>query len=834
MSLALAWLGAVGMAFQDRAPMIRHQGIFPQRSEGDEEVYVLRKPEYRHGNLFATAERAVVFFDREELKRAIEEGREGGDPLQVGPELPRTESRDLLAESRRRVSPRLAARGPVIDVSDEPFRHALRIAYLEGDVRVRETDEGRSASADALFLDAVAGRLLILSGEIRLDLTSSGRPLPLVVRAALIRQEITGSAIASGAEITTCSLATPHYHLRTQDLRLQSLGANDVSVEAEGNALEVEGVGALPLPDLSVYSTDLRLVPVESIVAGHSRRDGAFFKTRLGSEIRDLGDEVNRSLGIEGEFRGRWSVEAEALSRRGGALGGTVDYETRGVYRGTTTGYYLNDRGKDVGFLSDIYDESGVNRGRIHTENRVFAGSNRSWVDLEISHSSDPLLRPEFFPSELKTEKRHENVLYYRTAGDSLSFTSLLKSEIDAFEPVVETGITSGGISPSSPFLPGLPPGQVPPSTTNAHPFLDGRLYSMPIAKLGVPAGVSGTSAGRELELVYRARASAGYLELHFAEADLQPTLPPLLNPLDRRAGRFDTVHELSTPFSLGVAKAVPFVELRETVASEGATSSDEVSRFLATVGARVGSHLERDFGAVRHALDALVEYRNRFESTAKGTEFIPFDEVDPLDRIERIDFDLRNRLSRKDADTRRRTAFADLQVGVPYFPDASRDNAGEPFGDIRTDVRFDFGPQFFMPDLRVRSRARLDSERLRTRKSDHAVLASPFGPELDLSIAYRESRPDYEALALAASYRVGRKWDLDVLEQFDFVENRSLQHRVLLRRYAHDWALEISFSFDSNENSQSISFAILPLLGSADRPRDRFFVPEPMFRGFY
>ncbi len=801
-----------------------HEGMSARR-EGSELVYLFRKVELRTATAVLAADRAVAFLDFEEYQRLFGETALRGDPLLPGPEPPRASARDVFAEIRQRAIESPVVSGPLLTLEDAPFLGALRVLYLEGDVRIRQGTRG-SAAADAAYLDVSAGRLILLNGQVRWDFDRPGRPLPLVLKARLIRQEVPGIASARDADLTTCSLASPHYHVRAEELVLTAVGSREVAIDASGAAFDFTDAIALPIPNVSLFSTDLRFFPIESISAGHSKRDGGFVTIRLGRDFRDLGDEFNRALGVDGEFRGHWSVDLHAFGARGPAIGGTLVYETPGAYRGTTTGFFLDDRGSNRGFLSDVLTESSEQRGRVHTENRVFAGSDRTWIDVEASTSSDPLLRPEFFPTEFKTEKRHENVLYFRTAKDSASFTGLVKTEIDDFEPVVETGMNPGG---------------VPPSTTNAYPLLDGRVFSTPIVSLPVPGTIDGK---RDLDLVYRSRTNLGHLERHFSEAELaqQPTPVTRVDPFDPRATRFDTAHEFSLPFSFGVANLVPFVEARETIASARldpmspvpAASDRSLDRFLGTAGARIGSHLEGDLGSVRHVIDVLVEYRQRYEEMQAGTAFVPFDEVDGLGHDERVEIELRNRFSRVDPDTLRRSSFADLLVAVPYFPDPGRDNGGDSFGLVRGDFRFDFGRETDFLDLRLRSRALYDPHERRTRKSDSVAIVSPFGPEIDLSLAYRESLASYEAVALAASIRIGRKWDLDVLEQYDFLRNRSIQQRVALRRYGHDWAIELSFTFDTNDNSQSISVAILPLLGGSDRPGDRFFSPEPTFRGFY
>lgn len=796
------------------------------RAEQDEFLYILREPRMRAPNVRISADRGVLIFDAAKYKESI---RPEDDPLKPGPGLPPASERDLLDEAKRRAGGEFITKGPLLNLQDAPFRDALRVLYFEGNVRVFH-DTDKSLSASALFLDITTGRLLLIDGRLRYDFDSQGRPVSLSLRSKLLRQEISGFAQLKDADITLCGFSVPHYHIHASDLSLTSISKEEILMETADSYLQIEDSLKLPLPDMGLYSTDLRYLPLESISVGHSRRDGTFLRTRWGHSFRDLGNDFNRSIGVDGDFRGRWAIDLDMLSARGPAIGGTLEYATPGSYRGKTTAFLMSDRGGNVGFLSDVYDEHSATRGRIHTENRIVTG-NRSWLDFEFSSSTDPLLRPEFFPAEFKTDKEHENIIYYRTAGDSTSFTALGKTQLNSFEPINEYGVTPGGPSPSA---------------TNAYPFLDGRFYPTPIADLPLPGGLTKETIDRRLSLVYRGRVDAGYLERHYSEGDISPNfvgVPPF-NPLDQQAFRFDTVHELSTPFSLGIAKLVPFFELRETaadhsvpttsVASGLGESTEGIERTLLTAGARIGSHFERDFGKIRHLADFRIDYRNQFESTEDGNRFITFDEVDALDKMERVDFDLRNRLSARDPITGTRWTFVDFRALLPYYPDSNRDNGGDNFGPLRADARLDFGSRFFIPDLRVRSRALMDPYKFFTQKSDTTAIVSPFGPETDLSISYRESSSDYRAIALGLSTRIDRKWDLDIVEQYDFVRNRAIQQKIALRRYGHDWAFEISFSIDTNENSQSVSFAILPLLGSSDRPRDRFFIPEPTLRGFY
>lgn len=796
--------------------------------DGDELEMILRDVRFQTRGFVISAQRGVLFVGAEEYVDAMMSLREeAAKALEPGPESPSVSSRDLRAEAEKRMDAASLADGPALQIPELPLQRALRALYVEGDVEVRD-ELGHTASCDSLLFDASAGRLLLIGAEARMYPRAGESRKPLSLRAKVLRQELPGVVHAHDAFFTSCELAVPHYHARATDLRIVSVSNSEALIDARENELQIEGLPAVPLPDLSVYSTDLKYFPLEAVAVGRSRRDGEFVRTRWGHDFREIGDEVNRSLGIDGNFKGHWSLDFDVLAARGIGFGPTLTYETPGAYRGETTGYFLSDRGANQGFLSDVYRETSADRGRIHTINRVQLGSKQTWLDVELSHSSDPLLRPEFFPVELKREKEFENVLYFRSAKDSLSMTGLLKSQIDPFEPIVETGISPGG---------------TPPSQTNALPFLDARFYSAPIAELPLPGGTS--SRAGSMPLLYSARVDAGYLERHFSEAELRPQLGVTqVNPLDQRAWRFDTVHNFSTPFKAQVANVVPFFEVRQTSASATAapgstpfapgTSEEDASRLLASAGARAGSHLEGELGSIRHVMDFTVDYRNTFESSEPGTKFIPFDEVDPLDRTERFLLEMRHRLGSIASEDLRQATFADVRVAVPYFPNPNRDNGGDTLGDLRTDARLDLGRDFTVPGLRIRSRALTDPYEFKTRKSDHVITANPFGSELDVSVAYREARPFYDAVAIGASYLIGDKWAIDALEQFDLRNDKALEQRLSLRRYGHDWVFELSFSFDTNDNSQSISFTIFPTFGAPTRPRDRYILPEPTFRGFY
>jgi hypothetical protein len=817
---------------QDLSPtLISYDGLYT-RVEGAEYVFIFRNPEYRDGELVITAERGVAFFGAEEYTRAIlaESQKKDGDGLRPGPNLPPTVGRDVLREAKRRIeSNSPIARGPTLDLTEFPFRAALRALYFDGDVRVRQGNKS-SVAAGAVLVDVAAGRVLLVDGALRFDLNANNRPLALLARARIVRQEISGETHLSDADLTTCEFAVPHYHVRSDDVSIHAVSRDEVFVAATNNRLDLAGPGSVPIPDLALYSTDLKFFPIESIAAGASGRDGLFLRTQFGREFTDLGDGFNQALGIDGKFKGHWSANLDFMSKRGVGVGGSIEYQTSGAYRGETKFYALNDHGENIGFLSDVYKESESLRGQFHTINRVYAGSPRSWIDLELSYLSDPLFLPEFEPSKFKTEKYPETVAYYRTAGDSLSLSALAKTSLNEFQPIVEEGVQKGG---------------VPPSETFAMPFIDGRFYQSPILALPVPGGIAGPGAERPLELYYRASADTGLLERHFSQAEYNPSFtPPPIDPLDQRAAVATTAQELSLPFSLGVAKFIPYFEARGTAESQSiptsglatglGSSPDNVSQFLGTAGARIGTHLEGDAGSLRHSIDFNANYRNQFDASTPGDEFIPFFGIPGQNELEVIEFDLRNRLSWRDRDTRERLTFADLRITIPYYPNPARDNKGNDLGVLRPDFRFDFGPQFVVPDLRVRFRAQLDPYTFDTNKSDTVAIVSPFGPEVDFSLAYRQARGDYEAFAAGASVRIGRKWDLDVLEQYDFQTNESIAQRISLRRYEHDWALEVSFTFDTSDNFKSITFSIIPLLGAGDRPRDRYVVPTPTFRGFY
>lgn len=846
-AVLLASFGSVGVCQESRPPAARAKrtrrtvddtgmrlesiayDLMYSRMEGDEIAYVFRNPVLRAGDVVVEAERGVLILDAEEYSRQVATSEPSGDPLKPGPALPPTAGRDLYADAdlaARTGGP--VAKGPVLDLQEVPFRAALRTLFFDGDVHVRRGD--RSTVGGAAFLvDVAAGRVLVVDGQLRMDLDNPARPLSLLARARLIRQEASGVTSLTDCEITSCEFAVPHYHVRSRDLELRSVSRQEVFVNSRDNRLTLTDVGSIPLPDLAVYSSDFRYLPLEQAAIGLSRRDGFFVRTLWGREFREFGEQFNEAIGVTGKFKGHWSVNLDWMSRRGPGIGGTVTYETEGVYKGEATAYLLRDHGENSQFLSTVYREDLTYRGMFHTTDRIFA-SKDTWLDVEISKLSDANFLPEFYPNVFKTEKYWENLVYYRTAGEEASLTSLFKTEFNEFRPNFETGVERGG---------------PPPSETLSFPNVDGRFYPAPVADLPLPAGLFGEAAERPLELVYSGAVFGGYLERYFSQADYQPSFQPA--PLDvsnQRALEFTTVHEISAPFSFGVAKLVPFFEFRATGASNSLPSSgvatglgedpDSISQLLSTAGARLGSHLEGDAGPFRHTVDTRIEYRNSFDETESGDRFIPFYDTKQPGVQEVLLLDLRNRFSMRDSDTLENLTFADLRVAVPYFVNADRDNGGDSWGPMRVDFRFDLGPRFVVPDFRLRYRSVIDPNDASRLKSDFSVLVSPFGPELDLSVSYRETPNSYEALAVGASYRLDRKWYVDFIEQYDFLAEQSIQTKVALRRYEHDWALEVAFGYDTSDNELSITFSVIPLATGGDRPRDRFVAPTTTFRGFY
>jgi hypothetical protein len=73
-----------------------------------------------------------------------------------------------------------------------------------------------------------------------------------------------------------------------------------------------------------------------------------------------------------------------------------------------------------------------------------------------------------------------------------------------------------------------------------------------------------------------------------------------------------------------------------------------------------------------------------------------------------------------------------------------------------------------------------------------------------------------FEAASLAARWRVSPKWELEARQTVSLLDAEGLSERLVLRRYGHDFVLDMEFSNRSGEGGSSLSFSLSPVVGWA------------------
>jgi lipopolysaccharide assembly outer membrane protein LptD (OstA) len=447
-------------------------------------------------------------------------------------------------------------------------------------------------------------------------------------------------------------------------------------------------------------------------------------------------------------------------------------------YFGRFRSYYLHDSGDEDKNDQPIEDRD---RGRVRLQHRhelPFAVEGT----FEISYLSDRNFLSEFFEREAKTGKEQETVAYAKRIFADQAVTALGKWRINDFQTTTEYLPQIGYQAFSKPLLPGSPLG------TNLY-------YSNETQIANV-----------------RFRPSE---DLPDDEAD------------SRRTTRIDSRHQLNVPLSLGDFHLNPFVEGRYTHYEEplDPDAQGDIARFAASSGFRLGTQAWRTYDAdirrlrvrgIRHVINPEIRYVNRWAATQSPESLIQFDEVDAVRKLQFLELSMRNRLqTRGGAQVR---TFVDWRTANRYFPDAARDNDGDPWGNLENDVR-----------------ARLSERLLVFWDSEYDWYAHGFAvmntglrlvPSEDVRIilAHRFLRDRASIVTAGVEYRLSRKWAVEMLEQVDTKSGRELESRVVLQRHTHDWVFEFTLSADRNEGDTRVSVAVYPReLYQGARQRRRF-----------
>jgi len=761
----------------------------------DDTIQVIREPRIDFGSSEVRSAWALLWVDSREWARMSSEAF--GEP--APPEAPPEARREPPTTHPDSLFGRLGA---------SQLGNWLREVYLEGNVEYMVKGV-RQARADSLYFDRIDGHMWARNFDLAVELPIFRSRFRLKLSAEWLRHSADGSFRAENAIATTCDFEKPHYEVRIGSLQVEPRfrerprrrrepGKGDTveepdgwDIAAIGSSMSLGGQAKIPLPKMEVPlepdnsgglridSERLSLGGLQPIQFGKDSKLGSFISTKFTTELGFAAKTLHRALGGRkdlSDLEGRTSFRPAYNNDRGPMLGVETEMAAEDRYTLLFSADVVDDAGEDRGLVRVDEADRDRLRGWYRARGRYLLG-DREWLDVVVTHETDPGVQSEFFESDYLRFEERESYLHWRRAEDPNYFAVTLEHDLDDFRSEVEEQ----------------------PSILHAR-------------------GRSTVGSWRGVPLQYSSRTGLAYLKRRESNLPTEPPFPDGFGEQD--ALRFDTDHRLEAPIALGTGglRAVPFVEARATawqMASATGTgpepSAEDPTRFALLAGAEVATTLWRVYpGGGRHFLIPFAGVRGDLAVEDSGAPLVRYDRTeDPLDG-HYVDVGVRSHWT-----NRERPSFLDLELVETRAADTAP-GAADGWLPLRVHGSW-FTPLAGMP-FGVSHDARYDLE-------DHSAPYSytRFGlepiPEVAIEAGYHSARdlagePLYNVLTSSVILTPSPKWEIEGGYGFSTQGDGHLSSDVEIRRIGHDFVFSVSYRFLAGEGGSSINYSIAPLLG--------------------
>jgi lipopolysaccharide assembly outer membrane protein LptD (OstA) len=635
--------------------------------------------------------------------------------------------------------------------------------YAEGDV-VFTTPSARM-EADRLYYDYASRRAVLLDASVHSHLSRTN--LPLVVRAREVRALSERHFEARDAYVTTCEFGLPHYRVESREVTLTTRTSiedgDSALVVARGNRFYLGKTPALYLPrlarDLKGAPTPLRRVEV-----GNSSDFGNYVTTRW--DLLDIfsggsAESVSARVSMNADA----SLLADYYDERGPAGGLDADYRADGV-AGRLFGYYVNDRGTDA----NGFTPTSENRWRAKWRQRMFFDEVQ--IDTELSKISDAGFLREYFEREDKEGKEQETYISAKRTWDHSQASAFYGARLNDFQSQTE--------------------------------------------RLGEAGYEVVSYPGLEGALVYDSSTRAGNLRYRPGKDLLLPSY---------QTQRADTRHEIAAPLRIAPGfNITPFATARGTWYDDDVWG-ESAARYAASWGVKVGlPTIHRIFNVesetfdvhrLRHIAALDFTFESMYDATRTPDELLQFDSVDMVDTLDAATIRLRQRLqtrrpSGEEGGVYRTVDLVTFETEADYFPQPARDNAGDPWSDVRFRARTNV-----TDDLAALFDADYDTY---DGKFDEAGvwIRSDHSPRTVVALGSRYLRNTRAGTVTArVDHKVTEKWELGLAGQYDVNGNALLDETILLRRALHHFFLEIAFDYDKGRDDTTVKMRFYPVTSS-------------------
>jgi|GEM_PF-4528520 len=498
---------------------------------------------------------------------------------------------------------------PRLDASD------VMGVYLEGEVvadieRDRPGERGDidryRVRSPRVYYDLSEDQALLLDAVFRAE--PAGAPVPIYVRAKEIRQRSLKEVTATGARLTTTGFFRPHLALGASTLTLRSRERADggTRMVADARNITVRAAG-VPFFYWPIYVGDPTRIPLRNI--GYETGD------RHGDVVRTTWDGFALT-GIDAPAGLSLDLLIDGYFQRGIAIGGDLTWSDRFGGDGSLFVYNLfNDTGRDLLPTGARIDRDGENRTLAMLEHMGKLDDNWT-LRAEASWFGDENVVGTFLPNVARNSREPMTGASVQYAGESSML--LLGANVQTNDFLVsDYQLRSRGYAVER--LPEL---------RYARPGDDLFSESAP----GLVTYRSDSRVGQlRLSFTEPTAAELGFVSTQRAQAALGVT--PGQSPGDRLRAegldesaifRFDTQHELSSQFEVGVLRVQPFVTGRLTAYDTefddfSAASGEDADSLVASgaVGTRFSTQLTRIYDDVDVPVLDLYRVRHIIEPNA-------------------------------------------------------------------------------------------------------------------------------------------------------------------------------------------------------------------------
>lgn len=498
---------------------------------------------------------------------------------------------------------------PRLDASD------VMGVYLEGEVvaDVERDRPGRQGGIDRyrvrsprVYYDLSDDRALLLDAVFRAE--PADAPVPIYVRAGEIRQRSLKEVTATGARLTTTGFFRPHLALGASTLTLRSQDAADGGTRmiADARNITVRAAG-VPFLYWPIYVGDPTQIPLRNFGFETSRHHGEVIRTTWDG-FALTGTTAPAGVDLD--------LLIDMYFQRGVALGGELGWQDRAGGDGSLFVYNLfNDTGRDLLPSGGRIDRDSENRTLAMLEHMGKLDDNWT-LRAEASWFGDENVVGAFLPDIARNRRE--------------PMTGASVQRIDE-----SSMLLLGANVQTNDFL-------VSDYQVRSRGYTTERLPELRYARPGDDL-LSESAPGL---LTYRSDSRVGQLRLSFTE----PTAAELGFASTRRAQaalgidpgdspgsrlraqgldesaifRFDTQHEVSSQFELGVLRVQPFVTGRLTgydteFNSFSAVSGRDADSLVASgaAGTRFSTQLTRVYDDVDIPVLDLYRVRHVIEPNA-------------------------------------------------------------------------------------------------------------------------------------------------------------------------------------------------------------------------